>query len=355
VRLRCRRIHVTKPFQVLFLVLLLIEVLGISSAFSGNRRCAGVGSEPVGKGSLSSRLFANGTVCLVNERNPAICRKELVRIPQRIMKTRDATFYGVFDLDGDGNPEVFLGYWPPLADQDDDNTVLTVYKKIGRTYRRYLRLKAQSIGYAPGAWFLSEPPHPKAVFMTRYGGSSGTGLYYLNLKKKRLELISGSVFLEDYPEFVDIDGDSMAEIFLPGRGRDRTSQPGCAVLHWNGSGYEIWWPNWSGLPRVIYAALADIDGDGKKEIAAVLEPETEAADSDKYVDGETRMPRELGIWKVGANNLTRISKAELPDSRHLSEPTFGRVPPFSPSIELNYTRTFGCTLEGNEIMCHEKE
>ena len=345
-----------KPVLLMRRLLFLLLLFSLLALFPRNGLSIDrANPEPLGKGSLPSRLFPNGTVCLVSEKNPTVCLERLVRVPQRILKKRFVTFYGVFDIDRDGIPEVFLGYWPPLANQDEDNTVLLVYKKIHGKYRQYLRLKAESIGYSPGAWFLNESPHPKAIFMTRYGGSSGGGLYYLNLRKKRLELISGPVFLEGNPKFLDIDGDGMAEIFMPGRGRDRTSQPGAALLHWRDNGYEMWWPNWKGLPRVIYATLADIDGDGKKEIIAVLEPNIEVADSNNYVDGETRTPRELGIWKVTANDVILLSKTVLPDARYLSEPRFVRVLPFSSTIELDYTRTFGCALEEDKIVCREKE
>lgn len=266
------------------------------------------------------------------------------------MKADSVTFYGVFDFDGDGVPEVFLDYWPPLGNREQDNVVLLVYKKVGGKYRQHLRLKAESIGYAPGAWFLDEPPYSKALFRTRYG-SSGEGLFYLNAGKKSLDLISGSVFLDGDPEFFDTDGDGIAEVFLPGRGRDRTSRPGAAVLRWTNQGYEMWWPDWTGAPAVIYAKLADVDSDGKKEIVAVLEPE--AVDFHKYVDRETAAPRELAVWKVAAEGIAVVSKVRLPDARWLSEPTLGRVPPFSPSIELNYFRTVQCTVREGGITCQE--
>jgi len=343
-------VSIIQKLQFLLIGLVLFVLVSAHEATA-----ATMNREPVGKGSLPARLCWQRTVCLVDTKKPSVCRTPLVKIPRAAMKAHSATFYGVFDVDGDGSPEVFLDYWSPLNRKDEDNVVLLVLKKIRGRYRQFLRLKAESHGYNPGAWFLNEQPHAKAVFMTRDGGSSGSGLFYLNLKKKSLELVSGPVFLEGHPEFQDIDGDGMAEIFLPGRGRDRTSEPGAAILHWKEDRYEMWWPNWEGLPRVIYAVLADLDGDGRKEIAAVLEPETEAADSDKYVDGETRTPRVLGIWKVTAENITALSKTKVPDGKYLSEPTFGRVPPFSSAIELNYTRTMGCALEDGKISCRERE
>jgi hypothetical protein len=308
---------------------------------------------PAGHGSLPARIFANGMVCMVDMNNPSVCQKKLVRLPREATKAHSATFYGVFDLDNDGSPEVFAEYWSPSNHRNGDNIVLLVYKKIRGKYKQYLKLKAESLGYSPGAWFLNELPYPKVVLMTRYGGSSGAGLFYLDLKKKSLDLISGPVFLEGKPEFLDMDGDGMTEIFLPGRGRDRTSQPGAAVLHWKDDGYQMWWPNWTGVPAVIYATLADIDKDGKKEIIAVLEPQK--MDFAKHIDGETAAPRELALWKVTAEGPALLSKTKLPDASFLSDPTIGFVPPLATKIELEYRRTVGCVLQGGEMTCREEK
>jgi hypothetical protein len=333
---------------MLFLLLVLIALALVPNH---GLSAATIDPAPSGKGSLPARLFSNGTVCLVDPDKPSFCRTRLLKIPKTVMKAHSATFYGVFDLDGDGSPEVFFDYWSPFHRKDGDNVTLLVYKKIHGKYRQYLRLKAESHGYNPGAWFLNELPHLKAVFMARSGGSSGSGLFYLNLKKKSLDLISGPIILEGHPEFVDMNGDGIAEIFLPGRGRDRTSQPGAAVLRWNENGYEMWWPNWTGTPNVIYAVLADIDGDHKKEVVAVLKPD--AVDLDKQADGKTKSPRELAVWKITTKGMVLFSRSKLPDAKCLSEPTIGRVPPFHPSIELKYVRTVGCAVQGNEITCGE--
>jgi hypothetical protein len=342
--------HLMGRSKLAFFLFLLVA-LGLLSVHDSS--AAKVRPTPLGEGSLPARLFPDGSVCLVDANNPSVCGKRLVRIPRRVMKAHSVTFYGVFDLDGDGSPEVFVDHWSPFNRQDGDNVVLLVYKKIHGKYRQYLRLKAESYGYDPGAWFLDEPPHPKAVFMARYGGSSGSGLFHLNLEKKSLDLISGPVFLEGHPQFLDLDSDGMAEIFLPGRGRDRTSQPGAAILHWQDKRYEMWWPAWTGPPAVIYAALTDVDGDGKKEIVAVLEPLQ--IDFDKFVDGKTPCPRELATWKAVKEGPALISKTKLPDARYLAEPHFDRFPPFSSSVELTYSRTVECTMRNTEMECREEE
>ena len=312
---------------------------------------ATIDSIPIGKGSLPARLFPDGTVCLVDDNNPSVCQKKLVTIPRRVMKAHSFTFYGVFDMDGNGSPDVFVGYWPHFIRHDSDHVVLLVYKKVHGKYRQYLRLKAESYGYDPGAWFLNETPYSKALFKTRYGGSSGSGLFYLNLKTKSLDLISGSVFMEGDPEFIDLNGDGMAAVFLPGRGRDRTSKPGAAILHWNGQEYEKWWPDWIGAPHVIYAALADLERDGKKEIVAVMEPENNDLGTNR--NGITSGSRELATWKFTKDGLSLISKVNLPDARYLSEPSL-RITSSNPGIEVIYSRTVGCTIRGSKLECKEE-
>jgi hypothetical protein len=321
--------------------------------FNSHLDAATIDPAPLGNGSLPARFFSDGTVCLVDPSKSNVCGTRLLKIPKTVMKAHSATFYGVFDVDGDGSPEVFIDHWSPFHRREGENVVLLVYKKIRGKYRQYLRLKAESHGYNPGAWFLNESPYPKAVFMTRSGGSSGSGLFYLNLKKKSLDLISGPIILEGHPEFVDMNGDGISEVFLPGRGRDRTSQPGAALLRWKENGYEMWWPNWTGTPNVIYAVLADVDGDMRKEIIAVLEPGT--ANCDRQVDGEALSPRELAVWKLTSEGMVVLSRSKLPDAKYLYEPTIGRVPPDHLSIELKYVRTVDCSVRGNEMTCGENK
>lgn len=130
---------------------------------------SGPGVAPIGVGSLPARLFPDGTVCIVAANNPSQCTKKLLTGP--ISKANDMmmqkwgagasiSFYGIFDVDNDGHPEVFFDYWgsddpncPEKYKSSDgcDAINLVVYKKVGKTYRTYLKLQAESRGYAPGA------------------------------------------------------------------------------------------------------------------------------------------------------------------------------------------------------------
>ncbi len=76
-------------------------------------------------------------------------------------------------------------------------------------------------------------------------------------------------------------------------------------------------------------------------------------DFDKYDHRKTAMPRELGVWKVATESITLISKTKLPDSNYLGFPTIDRVPPFSPSVELEYPCTVGCALVEGNLTCQE--
>jgi hypothetical protein len=300
------------------------------------------GIAAIGQGSLPGRLLADGTVCIVEAKESAACKERLFKIPEEIMGESYLTFDGIFDLDNDGSPEVFVEYWP----YPGDHTQLLIYKKMEGAYTPYLKLTAETAGYAPAAWFLDESPERKAVFMTRYGGSSGLGLFYLDLKKKSLDLITGDISLDELPLFEDIDRDGIAEIFLHGRGRDRTSAQGAGILHWKDGPYKLLWPDWDSSPYVIYAVLADLDGDGKKEIIAVLDPEKESS------------KRGIGVWKYKEGLLTLISKTGLPDASHLGEPEILKVLPMTRGVEIGLgyfdKEVYKCLLLNGQIVCPEK-
>jgi hypothetical protein len=146
--------------------------------------------------------------------------------------------------------------------------------------------------------------------------------------------------------FEDMDKDGIAEIFLHGRGRDRTSAQGAGILHWKNGTYKLLWPDWGSSPYVIYAALADLDGDGEKEIIAVLDLE------------KGSLKREIGVWKYKEGFLALISKAGLPDANHLGEPEILKVLPLSRGVEIGLgyfdKEAHKCLFLNGEIACPEK-
>jgi hypothetical protein len=309
-------------------------------------------SEPTkvatGVGSMPALLLPDGTVCTANTKESSLCKEVLFRLPDEMMNESYLTFYGIFDLDNDGSPEVFLDYWP-----GEEVVYLLVYKKVGSEYSLYLKLEAESHGYAPGAWFLQELPSRKALFMTRRCGSGGMGLFYLDLKKGSLELINSGICAQDYPMFEDLDRDGLAEIFIQGRGRDRFSIQGAGLFHWRENTYKLWWPDWTSPPYVIYANLANLHRVSEKEIVAVLEPGNYS--DDLYEKGELLGLRELGIWKYTQNTFTLVDKVRLPNSKRLGYPDLQILPASGGNeIVLEYEdNTVRCIYLEGKIVCPE--
>jgi hypothetical protein len=333
----------------LSLTMLLMGVLLIDHPLADEN--TGVLLLSAGKGSIPGSLFSDGTVCIVDRTTQTRCKEKLTRIPNKILQEEFLTFYGIFDLDSDGSPEIFLDYWP-----GGFNTFLLVFKRLGTEYSLHWKLEAESLGYAPMAWFLEESPVRKALIRTRSGGSSGDGLYYLDPKTESLELISDGIYLEEDPVFEDVDQDGNSEILLRGRGRDRTSQQGAALLSWEQGTYRILWPDWSASsPYVIYADLVDVDGDGRKEIIAVVEPE--GFDSNRYSQEEYEAAREVVVWKRRGDLFEVFAKKELPRARHISAPVLSRISSVlgGAEIHLDYFdhRGVKCTFGNGALTCEE--
>lgn len=114
----------------------------------------------------------------------------------------------------------------------------------------------------------------------------------------------------------DIDHDGTAEIVLEGRGYDRTAVNGAALLRWQKDNYRIWWPNWLSLPYVMYAQMTDVDGDGSKEIVAILDQENSPLDGSW---GYGSLLRANGSW------LTRW-RNPWPEMRWAPQPFQGSWP-----------------------------
>ena len=297
-------------------------------------KAADVVGNATGVGSRAAVILRDGTVCTVDSVAGDEC-SPLGSLPSsvvKIVRDADGRFDGVFDLLGDDVPQVFVDYWPTSKDPNclppnNDGTswldgtcdamALLVYRNTGSGYQRYLTLNAPTAGYSSGdAWFLDEPVR-KAIFETRCGGSSGDCLFYLDLCKRSLELISDDYFIEGTPTFEDIDHDGNAEIFVPARGRDRTATQGAALLRWTGTGYRVWWPDWKPPPYAIYAQMAYVGADHVKEIVAIVDPRTDVKDGSPA--------RELGIWRLVAGKWHLVAKTGLPPTETLMAPTFDAV------------------------------
>lgn len=298
---------------------IICSVIGPDADTIGTFTPADIAGRAEGVGSLPSVILRDGTVCATSVVDPRQCTAlgAVSTSVAKIVSDGGGEFDGVFDLLGDGVPQVFVDYWPlwndpnclpPYNTPGDgpcccDAMALLVYRYSGHSYQRFLTLNAPTEGYgAGGAWFLDESPR-KAIFETRCGGSSGDCLVYLDLIEHTLEPISDDYFLEGDPIFEEIDHDGNDEIFIPARGRDRTAAQGAALLKWTGNGYRVWWPDWKSPPYVIYAQLTRVGTDPLKEIVAVL-------DSGKNA-GQGSNSRELGIWKLRSGKWQRVATAPL--------------------------------------------
>ncbi|MGD0118885.1 MAG: hypothetical protein ABSD30_12525, partial [Candidatus Binatus sp.] len=228
---------------------------------------------------------------------------------------------------------------------------LLVYRNTGSGYQRYLTLNAPTAGYGSGdAWFLDESVR-KAIFETRCGGSSGDCLFYLDLRKRSLELLSDDYFIEGTPTFEDIDHDGNAEIFVPARGRDRTAGQGAVILRWTGNTYRVWWPNWKAPPPyVIHAQLAYVGGDHLREIVAVLDPGANVYNGSPA--------RQLAVLRLVAGEWHLVAKTALPPSDGIADPTIEDVIPERRGARILLSGydsggPFTCRYSDRKITCTE--
>ena len=288
----------------------------------------------------------DGTVCVIQTRDGHGCRK-LTTLPDEIVAkfhAGNASFDGIFDLDHDGAPEIFIDYWS--FPDDADVIRLLVFKKIGAAYRQYMNVTAPTAGYSPAAWFIDEAPLRKMILMTRCGGSSGRCLYYLDFEKRVLKPIDDDIFIEQGVVVEDVDGDGTAEIFVKARGRDRTASQGAALYHWRRDNYKIWWPTWRFSKYVVYAEIADLNGDGKKELVAVVDPKR-----------DSRL-RELDVWTLSDGAWTLAASAKLPQLEDEADPKplLSKIEsgPHGASIELDYGETYRplrCRYHDRKLNC----
>ena len=279
-------------------------------------------AQAIGQGSIPAALLKDGTVCRTNG-DPPQC-EPLGKIPSnllKVMKSRESSFVGLFDLDRSGKLQVFLAYSIeserdcPHTSWDSVNRLcyalfVIVLRDSQHGYQPVAAVSAPSFGYSMDAWFQDENPR-KLVVETRCGGSSGGCLYGLQLDKESLApitdlpkasyYIEGSDLLPGGVAFEDINADGAAEIFIEARGRDRTAAQGAALFRWNADHYQLWWPKWKSPQYVVYAQLVRVPGDRHKEIVALSDP-----------GGESHR-RELAVWRLEGNEWKAVAKKEVPE------------------------------------------
>jgi hypothetical protein len=328
----------------------------------------------LGHNSLPGAVLRDGTVCRTADVHSLTCQP-LMRISPEIVKRfeEDTGFFdGIFDVDKCGSPEIFFDYWPErddpncpakYRDKSDprcDVIALFVYRKLGDTYRKVATLNAPTMGYSPDAWFINDSPMPKAVFMTRYGGSSGDGLFYLNWKKRALELISDDYYIGGAPLIEDFDGEGHSEIFITARGYDRTAKQGAALLRWKNDGYQLWWPTWTAPPYIMYAQPVTFRDSKTPVIVAVVDPQSREID-DPRGDMESQR-RELTVWQLAGDTWQMIASKEIDGvanpSRMCAFPELTRVTSTVDGAAITLTYEDGgvttCQFKGRDLSCHKQ-
>ena len=357
-----RRHSATSVLTRLLVVSFLVgwSYVGAEASSSRTFSSADVVARASGYGSIVAVALRDGIVCAVVAGDPSRCTT-LGTLPAdaiKILSGQDSYFDGVFDLLGDSAPQLFIDYWPdhgdpnclpphnistgPLITGKCDAMALLVYRYSHESYTRDMTLNAPSMGYSPGAWFLRESP-PKAIFETRYAGSFGPGLFYLDPKKRSLDLISDHYDIEGDPIVENIERNGNAELFIPARGRDRTATQGAALLRWTGRTYSVWWPDWNAPPYVVHAKIAEVGGDPFREIVAILDS------ADDWEKGSSS--RELAVWKLTDRKWHLNAKTELPSTDSMGLPDISAVVP-----ERRGARVVLMTDdESGNLTCHYSE
>jgi len=195
---------------------------------------------------------------------------------------------GFFDMDKDGYPEFFraefdtiwvfkrkesvkgkipkhhsLPSWFPLPNRHH----WLVWAKIG-----------VGEGYCPILTFITEPDQkqPRKVVAWVKNSSSGGFLFVLSPDGRRLIPFNsggwkGFDFWREVMSVEDLDRDGVCEVIARGRSYDRTSPGHIGIYKWDGRTYRLWWTSPRKGEYVVDAKMCDLDGDGTKEIVAVLD------------------------------------------------------------------------------------
>ncbi len=275
------------------------------------------GLDAVGEGSLPAHLDPDGTVWL---REPDGGRgRELLRLPDSLLADwRSAPAFrleGVYDLDGDGRPEVYVQYWlpdyrewPPGEPHHDDgwdepwDAVVKVVelRDTGRGYAPARTLFARSGGFAPGTWFYRDGAQRRALFRVHASEGEGASYYQLAPGSSRWQA-SEATQTEDAPAVAPI-------VLAAGEGRPcELAIPGpWRIVRWRASGGDVLWPR--GEDKVACQDLRAFDAGGRTALVALVTTESSGADA----QADDSCPFALDVFERREGEWRKVASACLP-------------------------------------------
>jgi hypothetical protein len=244
---------------------------------------------------------------------------------------------GFFDIDGDGYEEFFVA--KPFD-------ALWVFKrqesvKVGRLFEQKLPSwfppgglalsKSEwmllyenqwvlwskiPIDFEPwGLTFIAEPNSQqpcKVVLGGRYTSPNGNSLLCLLLSPDGRRLIP---FAEEWTvkSVEDLDHDGICELVL--EGRVLVARAAKAIYKWDGKTYRLWWMPEKRDGYLLDAILCDLDGDGTKEIVALLDLKGSVNALSPF--------RALAVYRLERGRYRKVTQLPLPKDAQFVE--WGKV------------------------------
>ncbi|MFA0744555.1 MAG: hypothetical protein LASZOEIN_001348 [Candidatus Fervidibacter sp.] len=113
----------------------------------------------------------------------------------------------------------------------------------------------------------------------------------------------------------DLDRDGVCEVIARGRSYDRTSPGHIGIYKWDGRTYRLWWTSPRKGECVVDANMCDLNGDGMKEIVAVLD-----------LKGQSDL-RALAVYQLNGRRYQKVAQYRLPNKPALPYPDLAVVVP----------------------------
>lgn len=233
---------------------------------------------------------------------------EPVRLPLRHPNT------GFFDFDGDGCGEFFAakGFYLWIFKRREN---VRVKRLPPQTYPSwFLMPKSQWVlwgkipleGFYAELSFFTEPdPHqPRKVVVWEKHSTSGGPCLLLSRDGRRLHPFTKDEW-HGVERVEDLDHDGVCELILDG-GRSWYREPPAhkGIYKWDGRTYRLWWPTEKRDGYVLYSEVQDLDGDGTKDIVAVLDT--------KGAQGHESPFRALVVYRLQQGRYRKVVQCPLP-------------------------------------------